>query len=110
MPHRSVSSWETNSLNKDDREVDSRRRKSRALLAVVGLGIAFFVTGFVLAVTSLSEPDTVLASEDALQTSGSGVGSASFTLFLGLLLSLAGVVLATAGPAMFFIHAGKRSG
>jgi hypothetical protein len=96
-------------LNKDDREVDSRRRKSRALLAVVGLGIALFVTGFILAVTSLSEPDTVLAGEDALQTSGSGVGSTSFTLFLGLLLSLAGVVLATAGPAMFFIHAGKRS-
>ncbi|GEM_PF-3210971 len=96
-------------MHKKDPEVDLRRPKSKALLVIVGLGIALFVTGFVLAVTSLSEPDTVLAGEDALQTSGSGAESASFTLFFGLLLSLAGVVLATAGPAMFFIHARKGS-
>jgi len=96
-------------LYNDARDSDARRPKSRLILAVVGLGIAFFVTGFVLAVTSLAEPSIVSADDGTLKVSDSGGEGSSLSLMLGLVLSLAGVVLATAGPAVFFIHARKDS-
>lgn len=96
-------------MHKDARGSDVRCLKSRALLMVVGLGIVFFVSGFVLTVTSLAHPETASADGGALQVSESGTQGTSLSLLFGLLLSLAGVVLATAGPAMFFINARNGS-
>jgi hypothetical protein len=96
-------------LGNDDIARDTKRRGSRTLLATVGLGMVLFVFGFVLAVTSLSDPGTASSDEVAMEASNAAAEGASFTLLLGLLMSLGGVVLATAGPAMMFIHARKES-
>ncbi len=83
--------------------------RDRRLLLVVGLGMALFISGFLLSVASLSEPGTVPAEEESYLASGTEADGQPMSLFLGLLLSLAGVVLATAAPAMFFIHARNGS-
>ena len=82
---------------------DATRRKRRVLLAVVGLGISLFVSGFLVTVASLSGPSAASSGEAALQATESASGDSSVSLLLGLLVSLGGVVLATAGPLMMFV-------
>lgn len=89
---------------------DKRNRcRDKRLLAVVGLGMALFVSGFLLAVTSLSEPDSASAEGERSLSVETDAQGQSISLLTGLLLSLAGVVLATAAPAMFFIQARNGS-
>jgi hypothetical protein len=61
-----------------------------------------------MAITSLSEPESVSAANDYLAYAEDGSAHRSVSIFAGLVLSLAGVVLATAGPAMFFLR--ERNG
>ncbi len=88
----------------DHRKEEGTRLRSRALLVAVGLGMVLFIAGFVLTVTSLSHPDGVLADDGQSAMPESADTGSSLTLMTGLLLSLAGLVLATAGPAVCFIH------
>ncbi|MEW5747961.1 MAG: hypothetical protein AB1793_04115 [Candidatus Thermoplasmatota archaeon] len=83
--------------------------RDRRLLLVVGLGMALFIAGFLISVASLSGPGTVPAEETSYLASESASDGQPLSLFMGLLLSLAGVVLATAAPAVFFIHARNGS-
>lgn len=89
---------------RDDR---GGRPKDRRVPAAVGLGMALFIAGFVLAITSLSEPSTASVEQAGLLASGSDAAGFQVTLVAGLLLSFAGIVLATAVPAMLFIQARK---
>ncbi|MBE0517720.1 MAG: hypothetical protein IH630_00655 [Thermoplasmata archaeon] len=76
---------------------------------VVGVGIALFVMGFVITVYSLSSLETVSAGGDGLTSDSHQIfSSSSLPLFIGLVLSLVGVVSATAGPAAFFLHSKRR--
>lgn len=95
-------------MQEDDKRSAEGTRKNKVLFLVVGLGMALFISGFVLAITSLSEPAEVSADADSLRMEESGPSGLSSSLLLGLLLSLAGVVMATAGPAAFFIQARKN--
>lgn len=88
---------------------DGGHCRDRRLLLVVGLGMALFIAGFLLSIASLSESGTVPAEEERYLASETEADGRPLSLFLGLLLSLAGVVLATAAPAMFFIHARNGS-
>lgn len=94
-------SWGANTLENDERACDTRRPRRKGLLAVVGLGIALFVSGFVITVASLSGPSAASSGEQVLE-SPSGY---SVSLLVGLLVSLGGVVLATAGPLLLFVVA-----
>lgn len=101
-------SWGINRLNKHDSEEGRRRPESKSLLTLVALGIALFVVGFIVSITSLSDPSA--ASSEGADSGGAGeLSNGSLVLLTGLLLSLGGVVMATAGPAMMFIQARKRS-
>ena len=89
-------------------ESSKRGLKGRAILLVVGLGMVLFVVGFAMTVTSLSDPESVSAQGDyEMSETGSGSTSDSMLLMTGLLLSLAGVVMATTGPAVFFLRKQK---
>jgi hypothetical protein len=70
--------------------------------------MVLFISGFLLAVVSLSDGSSATAEERMYLASEDEQGQ-PVSLFLGLLLSLAGVVLATAAPAVFFIHARNGS-
>lgn len=94
-------------MAKKEVESDKRTPGRFFLLVAMGAGIALFAAGFVLAVTSLSEPESASASGDRTALS-EDVRDSSLSLMVGLLLSLSGVVLATATPAVFFIK-GQRS-
>lgn len=96
-------------MAKKHSEDDKRAARRGLLLIAVGLGIALFVAGFVLAVTSLSEPEGASASGDG-EVLSEPAQSSSVALLVGLMLSLSGVVLATATPAVFFIKGQKRTG
>lgn len=78
----------------------------RPIFVMVGVGIFLFIAGFMLAVSSLEASET--GSNDTVFESSSTTSTSDAYLLAGLLLSLAGVVSATAGPAAFFIHR-KRS-
>jgi hypothetical protein len=71
--------------------------------------MALFISGFLLAVVSLSDGGSAPADEGMYLANEEDAQGQPVSLFLGLLLSLAGVVLATAAPAMFFIHARNGS-
>jgi hypothetical protein len=71
--------------------------------------MALFISGFLLAVVSLSEDGSAPGEESVYLASEGDPQGQQVSLFLGLLLSLAGVVLATAAPALFFIHARNGS-
>lgn len=96
-------------MHKKDSEDGKRAGRRGLLLIAVGLGIALFVTGFVLAVTSLSDPESVSAS-GGRESSIEDDRASSLSLLVGLMLSLSGVVLATATPAVFFIRSQKGTG
>lgn len=97
-----------NKAYNDDSSGDSRHQGNRALFTLVGLGIALFVVGFIVSVTSLSSTGTAVPG-DGVSEAAIHTGNESLVLFFGLLLSLGGVVLATAGPAWMFIQARKGS-
>ncbi len=90
---------------------DSNRKrhfKQKGTPIVVVVGIALFVMGFVITVYSLSSLESVSAEgEGPTYESPQVFSSSSLPLFIGLVLSLVGVVSATAGPAAIFLH-GKR--
>ncbi|MGQ9588341.1 MAG: hypothetical protein ACUVT7_08175 [Thermoplasmata archaeon] len=78
------------------RDVDPKTR-----FVMVPIGIALFALGFVMTAASVS--------------GGTIIGQTShpvshLVLLSGILVSLAGVVTATVGPASFFFHHRKRSG
>ena len=77
----------------------------RPIMAMVGIGIFLFIAGFMLTVSSLGATDSDTNSSLFEESSSSSASDAY--LLAGLLLSLAGVVSATAGPAAFFIHKRK---
>ena len=86
----------------------SRRRILLSL--AVTIGIALFVVGFVMTLMSLSDDSSARAeSVDHLDSTEAytGPGHAA-TLVIGLVLSMTGVVLATAVPAAFFIQSSKH--
>jgi len=90
-------------LGKHEQGDDAERRKKKGLLVLVALGITLFISGFLLIVASLSWPSTA-SSDGVAYEAGDAAGSgASVFLLLGLLVSLGGVVLATAGPLMIYI-------
>ena len=85
--------------------------KRRVLLSLaVTVGIALFVIGFVMTLMSLSEDSSAAAeSVEFLGSSVADSGSSSTaTLVIGLVLSMTGVVVATALPAAFFIQSSKH--
>jgi hypothetical protein len=91
-------------LQVGDDDSEGRGLKGRALLGFVGLGMLLFVLGFVLAIISLADPDGVSTQEDdAAYYGSSGTEHHSLYLATGLFLSLAGVVMATTAPALFFL-------
>lgn len=97
-------------MDKDEYMDDAARRNRKGLLVVVGLGIALFVSGFVMIVASLSGPSAASPDEIALQATDTAYDGASVILLVGLLVSLGGVVLATAGPLMMFVFAPEGAG
>lgn len=97
-----------NKVDRDDLAHDSTREGNRALFTLVGLGIALFVVGFLVSVTALSSTGTAVPG-DGVTDAADHMGDDSLVLVFGLLLSLGGVVLATAGPAWIFIQARKGS-
>ena len=72
---------------------------------MVGIGIFLFVAGFMLTISSLEAAET--GSDGALIEASQTSPSSDAYLLAGLMLSMAGVVSATAGPAAFFIHRKK---
>lgn len=88
------------------RNEGTKIKEKRPIFAMVGIGIFLFVAGFMITISCLESPDE--SSGDGLITSSEPASSPDAFLLVGLSLSLAGVVSATAGPAAFFIHK-KRS-
>ncbi len=80
------------------------------LSLAVTIGIALFTIGFVMTVISLSEDSAASArSTNDLGTVDSGpLFGHTGVLMLGLVLSMSGVVIATAVPAAHFLR-GSRS-
>lgn len=79
------------------------------MILAVTLGISLFVAGFVMTVVSLSDdPSARTGSADQSGAEDAFFSSAhSGMLVLGLILSMGGVVLATAVPAACFIRGSK---
>jgi hypothetical protein len=80
---------------------------------VLVLGIALFVTGFLITVTSMSgslDGQSELASGDLRSSEAQTSSTSGLLMFIGIVLSMSGVVSATAGPAAYFVHSRRRSG
>jgi hypothetical protein len=92
-----------------DKRISKRRRRIVISLAVT-LGIALFATGFMMTLISLSENSTARAgsTDESSGVDDDSASSHTGTLVIGLVLSMAGVVLATAVPAAFFIRSSKQ--
>jgi hypothetical protein len=88
------------------RSVGTVTKGRRPIVAMVGMGIFLFVAGFMVTVSCLG--DAAEGTDDGNLSSSSSTSTPDAFLLIGLSLSLAGVVSATAGPAAFFIHK-KRS-
>ena len=86
----------------------SRRRILLSL--AVTIGIALFVIGFVMTLMSLSEDSSASAeSVDRLDSAEAYVAPGhTATLLIGLVLSMTGVIVATAVPAAVFIQSSKH--
>ena len=99
-------------MHDDDADQRSLKvSKRRVLLSLaVTVGIALFVIGFVMTLMSLSDDSSASAeSVDRLGLSAADSGSGNTaTLVIGLVLSMTGVVVATALPAAFFIQSSKH--
>lgn len=80
---------------------------SRSVMALIG--IALFVVGFVITLGAIS--GVALPGVHASQNHGGlGSGNSETTLWmvLGLAISLAGLILATVGPAISFLKARRQ--
>jgi len=80
--------------------------KREIRLAVVMIGIALFVLGFIITLSTLSGNGTG-TEEDAsgnLLSERTGTGSLSVLMILGIVVSLAGVLIATVGPMASFMQ------
>lgn len=97
-------------MDKDGRKDDAACRRRRALVIVVSLGIALFTAGFLVTVASLSGPSSASSQDAALQVIDMSSVDSSAILLVGLLVSLGGVVLATAGPLMLFVFPQEGAG
>ena len=103
-------SHSTRMMQSMDDDTDRRTAcvSGRLVSIAVIVGITLFIAGFVLTVTSLSGNSSAngdgtglpFLAEDAHATSD----SANLVLFLGLVLGLSGLVLATTVPAAWFIR------
>jgi hypothetical protein len=75
-------------------------------LVVVVVGIALFVLGFMLTVSSLSTNGT--GTEDGATSGvfseGAAIGSLSLLMIIGMSVSFAGVLIATVGPMASFMQ------
>jgi hypothetical protein len=90
---------------------EARRNGRRTSALAVSLGMALFVVGFAITLASLP-------SDSAAGTKSSGVLDDGFSstssesdgvlLIIGLVVSMAGVVVATAIPAAVFLQGAKR--
>jgi hypothetical protein len=89
----------------------SSSRDGRLLISIaVTIGIALFIIGFVMTVMSLSDDSVVSAgsAEEFRLTDSKLVPSQDGTLFLGFVLSMAGLVTATTVPAVHFLRSSKN--
>ncbi len=92
----------------DKRCWDNQRRILQSLAVIVG--IALFVVGFVITVVSLSDASstsTVRADQLDAAYSGEASSDGAGSVVLGLVLSMAGLVVATTVPAARFIRSSK---
>ena len=81
-------------------------------MIAVSFGIALFIAGFALTISSLPS-DSAAGSEDSLAGGGTSRDLSIFQsdgllLVIGIVTSMIGVVLATAVPAVVFLHDAKR--
>lgn len=77
---------------------------------MVAVGMTLFAVGFILTISALSGmalPGAHGASQ-GLGSSGSGDSQTEPWMIMGFIISLAGLVLATVGPAVSFIKAGRQ--
>ena len=95
-------------MDRSDGSVKKTHVAKPLLSIVVLVGVSLFAAGFMITISSLSgleassttsDSDRMFYSEEVADSSAD-----SAALLIGLTLSLAGVVAATAGPAAFFIH------
>ncbi|UCE91855.1 MAG: hypothetical protein JSV90_01515 [Methanobacteriota archaeon] len=94
-------------MNSNDRGATGRRTSALAVL----LGMALFIVGFGITLSSLP-------SDSAAGTQGSGMlddaigntssDGAAALLLVGLIISMAGVIVATAIPAAVFLQGARR--
>jgi hypothetical protein len=81
----------------------------RSRLLMVSLGIVLFILGFMLTIAAIPHAGQNEASGTSGSYGGGEPGSSSdFYLMSGMVVSLAGVVLATVGPAMGFVKRTSR--
>lgn len=93
---------------KSERSAPGDKRQFKSVVVVIG--IALFVLGFIITVSSLSSNGTggdEGVDRGALST-GVGAGSLTLVMVLGMIVSLTGVLIATVGPMASFIQ-GKSS-
>lgn len=90
---------------------EARRTGRQTSALAVSLGMALFVVGFAITLASL--PSDSVAGTQGSGVLDDGLGSSSSSgdgvlLLVGLVLSMAGVVVATAIPAAVFLQGAKR--
>ena len=80
--------------------------KRQARLAILLIGIALFVLGFVITVSSSSGlGDSKEGNSHGVFSTGADTSSLSLLVLVGIVISLAGVLVATVGPMASFIQA-----
>jgi hypothetical protein len=95
-------------------DLKGKKRSDKPLLSLMVLvGVSLFVAGFMITVSSLSDLGASSSTSDSerllYSETEEDARADSTALLIGITLSLAGVVAATAGPAAFFIHRNNRS-
>ena len=92
----------------DDTDTRTACAPGRFVSIAVILGITLFVAGFVLTVTSLSDNSSAgtdgISSPFLAEEAHVGSDGSDLVLFMGLVLGLSGLVLATMAPAAWFIR------
>ncbi len=95
-------------METEDIDKHGRTGSRRYIAAAVIFGIALFVAGFAMTLVGLPEDDAVSIKDD--DASGAYVhelsspSGSSVLLLLGLIASMAGLILATVIPAVLFIR------
>jgi hypothetical protein len=78
---------------------------------MVSVGIVLFIVGFILTVAAIPQAHPSVSNEAGRSTQLNGSSSSpsnGFYLISGMFVSLAGVVLATVGPAVGFVKKTSR--